>query len=95
MEVNSSSLLPCIAVGLSCQEKQSKTFLEQRGESETACAQSMELPTQPGFANMHYMCGQYSRELPEQGTWTLVRKLYLQWVGHAKSQKSRNCQGPM
>lgn len=27
--------------------------------------------------------------------WTLVRKLYLQWDGHAKSQKSQNCQEPM
>lgn len=53
-----------------------EAILKQRGESETACAQTMGLPTQPGFANMHCMCVQYPREFPEQGMWTLKKTLF-------------------
>lgn len=45
MEGNGSSLLPCIAVGLSCQEKKIKT-VPQRGNSETASPGPVGLPTQ-------------------------------------------------
>lgn len=48
MEGNGSSLLPCIAVGLSCQEKKIKT-IPQRGNSGTASARPMGLPTQLFF----------------------------------------------